>query len=195
MAAEEFSKLFSLLGLSYTNPAPEVFEARRELVLVFREAGIVEFDDPLYVKMPEEIEAAKTHSLLHPILQRKLNDIIVFLQSGRNFQGVSSMNDVSAFTVAQTQQQQLAVLDATHPNPFDKTPNDNQNGVNNNIIYLDVGGFKFVTSREILSSVPGSYFHSLVSGRHPVPAQCNKDGHWFLDRNGRLLSTFSTFYE
>lgn len=124
-AAEEFSKMFSLLGLSYTNPAPEVFEARLELVLVFREAGIVEFDDLLYVKMPEEIEAAKTHSLLHPILQRKLNDIIVFLQSGRNFQGVPSMNDVYAFTVAQTQQQQLAVLDATHPNPFDKTPNDN----------------------------------------------------------------------
>jgi hypothetical protein len=53
----------------------------------------------------------------------------------------------------------------------------------NNIIQLDVGGHKFTTSLQTLTSVPDTYLASLFSGRFQLTP--NADGAYFIDRDGR----------
>lgn len=53
------------------------------------------------------------------------------------------------------------------------------------IVKLDVGGFKFTTSRSTLCSVPGSHLEAMFSGRHPMGALLTDNGAYFIDRDGR----------
>jgi hypothetical protein len=50
------------------------------------------------------------------------------------------------------------------------------------IIKLDVGGHKFTTSLQTLTSVPDTYLAALFSGRHPLAP--NAEGAIFIDRDG-----------
>ena len=50
------------------------------------------------------------------------------------------------------------------------------------IIRLDVGGHKFTTSLQTLTSVPDTYFASLFSGRFALTP--NAEGAYFIDRDG-----------
>jgi len=49
-------------------------------------------------------------------------------------------------------------------------------------ILLDVGGHKFTTSRQTLTSIPDTYLASLFSGRFELTTDA--DGVYFIDRDG-----------
>ena len=49
-------------------------------------------------------------------------------------------------------------------------------------ILLDVGGYKFTTSRQTLTSIPDTYLASLFSGRFELTTDA--DGVYFIDRDG-----------
>ena len=51
-----------------------------------------------------------------------------------------------------------------------------------NKIILDVGGHKFATSRQTLTSIPDTYFASLFSGRFELAPDA--EGAYFIDRDG-----------
>lgn len=53
------------------------------------------------------------------------------------------------------------------------------------VVKLDVGGFKFTTSRTTLCSVPGSHLEAMFSGRHSMEELQTEDGSYFIDRDGR----------
>ena len=84
-----------------------------------------------------------------------------------------------------------------HPAPKPSTAAEATQGAakndGGNIVYLDVGGYKFVTSRETLSCVPGSHLEALVSGRHAKPARRSKEGHLFIDRDGKYFQHILNF--
>ena len=50
-------------------------------------------------------------------------------------------------------------------------------------VKLDVGGFKFTTSRATLCRFPGTFLEVMFSGRHDYPDM--EDGSYFIDRDGR----------
>ena len=50
-------------------------------------------------------------------------------------------------------------------------------------IFLDVGGHKFTTSRQTLTSIPDTYFASFFSGRFQLTPDA--EGAYFIDRDGR----------
>jgi len=52
----------------------------------------------------------------------------------------------------------------------------------NNMIVLDVGGHRFTTSRQTLTSIPNTYLESMFSGRYELTP--NIDGTYFIDRDG-----------
>ena len=54
------------------------------------------------------------------------------------------------------------------------------------IVELNVGGFRFTTTRSTLCRVKGSYLEAMFSDRHLVPALL-KDGSSFIDRDGRWV--------
>jgi hypothetical protein len=64
----------------------------------------------------------------------------------------------------------------------EKAAMQNTHTFQNNIILLDVGGHKFTTSLQTLTSVPGTYFASLISGRFELTL--NAEGAYFIDRDG-----------
>lgn len=49
------------------------------------------------------------------------------------------------------------------------------------VVKLDVGGFKFTTSRVTLCRVVGSHLEAMFSGRHSMEEE---DGFYFIDRDG-----------
>jgi len=53
------------------------------------------------------------------------------------------------------------------------------------IVELDVGGFKFTTSRDTLCRVVGSHLEAMFSGRHSMETIQKGDGSYFIDRDGR----------
>jgi hypothetical protein len=53
----------------------------------------------------------------------------------------------------------------------------------NSTIVLSVGGHRFETSRQTLTSVSGTYLASMFSGRFPLTP--NAEGAYFIDRDGR----------
>ena len=54
------------------------------------------------------------------------------------------------------------------------------------IVKLNVGGFKFTTSRSTLCRYPGTFLEVMFSGRHDYPAEVDEeDGSYFIDRDGR----------
>jgi BTB/POZ domain len=53
-------------------------------------------------------------------------------------------------------------------------------------VKLNVGGQLFETSTSTLTSVEGSYFHSLLSGRWAAP-HADNDGSYFIDRNPNMF--------
>jgi len=53
-------------------------------------------------------------------------------------------------------------------------------------IKLDVGGFKFTTSRATVCRFPGTFLEVMFSGRHDYPTEIDEeDGSYFIDRDGR----------
>lgn len=53
-------------------------------------------------------------------------------------------------------------------------------------VKLDVGGFKFTTSRATLCRFPGTFLEGMFSGRHEYPTEIDEeDGSYFIDRDGR----------
>jgi len=58
-------------------------------------------------------------------------------------------------------------------------------------IKLDVGGYKFSTSRETLLRVPDSLLSRMFSGRHKV--KVNEDGRVFIDRDGTYFGMILNF--
>ena len=53
-------------------------------------------------------------------------------------------------------------------------------------VKLDVGGFKFTTSRATLCRFPGTFLEVMFSGRHKYPTEIDEeDGSYFIDRDGR----------
>jgi hypothetical protein len=52
-------------------------------------------------------------------------------------------------------------------------------------LHLDVGGFKFTTSLQTLTSVPDTYLASLFSGRFELTPDA--EGSYFIDREGRYF--------
>ena len=53
-------------------------------------------------------------------------------------------------------------------------------------VKLDVGGFKFTTSRATLCRFPGMFLEVMFSGRHDYPTEIDEeDGSYFIDRDGR----------
>jgi hypothetical protein len=59
---------------------------------------------------------------------------------------------------------------------------ENAHTFQHHIIRLDVGGHKFTTSLQTLTSVPDTYFASLFSGRFALTP--NAEGAYFIDRDG-----------
>ena len=52
------------------------------------------------------------------------------------------------------------------------------------VIKLDVGGFKFTSSRATLCSIPNSHLEAMFSGRHSMEELQTEDGTFFIDRDG-----------
>ena len=53
----------------------------------------------------------------------------------------------------------------------------------NEIVYLDVGGLKYTTTMATLRAEKGSIFEAMLSGHYPIKKQL--DGTVFIDRDGR----------
>lgn len=53
------------------------------------------------------------------------------------------------------------------------------------IVKLNVGGYKFTSSRATLCRVPGTHLECMFSGRHANPTDVDPDdGSYFIDRDG-----------
>ena len=74
-------------------------------------------------------------------------------------------------------QQDRAALEA------EKAAMEEAHTFQNNKICLDVGGHRFETSRQTLTTVPDTYFCSMFSGRFELAPDA-VDGSYFLDRDG-----------
>ncbi|KYQ91380.1 hypothetical protein DLAC_08336 [Tieghemostelium lacteum] len=61
--------------------------------------------------------------------------------------------------------------------------------ITNNIIKLNVGGYKFFTTRETLS--PSSFFNTLLNGN--CGSSIDNDGFYFIDRDGDLFSPILSY--
>lgn len=55
---------------------------------------------------------------------------------------------------------------------------------------LDIGGVRFKTTRQTLTSQPQTFFEGLLSGRFEV---LEDDGYIFIDRDGRLFEPILRF--
>ena len=56
----------------------------------------------------------------------------------------------------------------------------------NNIIYLNIGGYKYTTTKHtLIKEGETNFFSGLLSGSFPVTK--DKDGYYFIDRNGRYF--------
>jgi hypothetical protein len=53
----------------------------------------------------------------------------------------------------------------------------------NDIVILDVGGYKYKTTISTLTKFPHTYFNGLFSGKYPIHKQ--QDGSIFIDRDGK----------
>lgn len=58
-------------------------------------------------------------------------------------------------------------------------------------IKLNVGGKIFTTSKTTLLSVPGSYFHALLSSGKWLP---DEDNEYFIDRSPKVLCLSSALF-
>jgi len=63
--------------------------------------------------------------------------------------------------------------------------------INRDKILLDVGGHKFATSLQTLTSLPDNYFESMFSGRFEVAPSA--DGTYFIDRDGTHFNLVLNF--
>jgi hypothetical protein len=110
----------------------------------------------------EDLEATS----LSPMTQRKLLLVVNHITGGGGLRDVASVRELVAGEESAANK-----------------PSCNKS--DENIIDLNVGGYKFTTSRETLCRVPGSLFEALLSGRHDFPARQNQDGAYFIDRDGK----------
>jgi len=72
---------------------------------------------------------------------------------------------------------------------------NSQNHVNNSVsgdlIKLNVGGYRYETTRNTLMSIPDTFFVSLLSGR--FPSFKDDEGAYFIDRDGQYFRPILTF--
>jgi len=59
------------------------------------------------------------------------------------------------------------------------------------IIYLNVGGIKYSTTRSTLCKYPESMLGAMFA--HNMPSQVDKDGCYFIDRNGKMFEYILQF--
>lgn len=59
------------------------------------------------------------------------------------------------------------------------------------IVRLNIGGFKFSTTRATLLSIPNSYFAALLEER--VPTVKDEKGAYFIDRDGQYFPPILTY--
>lgn len=59
------------------------------------------------------------------------------------------------------------------------------------IVRLNIGGYKYATTRATLLSVPSSYFEALLEERVPTPK--DEKGAYFIDRDGQYFPPILTY--
>ena len=59
------------------------------------------------------------------------------------------------------------------------------------IVKLNIGGYKFSTTRATLTSVPNSYFAALLEGR--MPTAKDEKGAYFIDRDGQYFAPILSY--
>jgi len=62
--------------------------------------------------------------------------------------------------------------------------------MSNDMIYLNVGGVQYSTTRSTLTKYPNSMIGAMFK---PYPAQVDKDGRFFIDRNGPMFEYILQF--
>lgn len=65
--------------------------------------------------------------------------------------------------------------------PLLVTSNDGNNRPQNKIVKLNIGGSKFATTTDTLTSIPDTYFSAMFSGRWDLILE--EDGTYFVDRD------------
>ncbi|KAF2075727.1 hypothetical protein CYY_002970 [Polysphondylium violaceum] len=55
------------------------------------------------------------------------------------------------------------------------------------VINLNVGGMKYQTTKAILTKIPGTYFHVMLSGELDIKPMAHKPNTYFIDRDGTLF--------
>jgi hypothetical protein len=63
------------------------------------------------------------------------------------------------------------------------------NQPHNQLVGLNIGGTKFLTTRETLLKGGENFFTSLLAGR--IPTAKDKHGNYFIDRNGKYAIDYS----
>lgn len=121
-------------------------------------------------------------SSVPPMQQRKLFTIGEFVGRGGKVEEVADLGQL-----VQQVQSLRRLQEPPIPTPPTQSPTaqlDDEDKDDDEIVKLDVGGFLFKTTRKTLTSVPGSFFDSMFSGRHENPCSRMEDGTYFIDRDG-----------
>jgi len=128
-------------------------------------------------------------SSVPPMQQRKLLLVSEFVRRGGKVEEVDDLGQLVQ------QVDCLRQVPAVPTPPIQSTSGDpkEDEGEEEEIVKLDVGGFPFKTTRKTLTSVPGSFFDAMLSGRHENPATQMEDGTYFIDRNGSMFDQVLNF--
>jgi len=107
---------------------------------------------------------------LPPMIQKKLLLVAEFLNQDGSLDGVGSFKE-------------LVKSVRSNNNKESKVSASTTEDSDEEIVVLDVGGYKFTTTRDTLCRIP-SVLKEMFSGRHAKPARRNKDGSYVIDRDG-----------
>lgn len=95
-----------------------------------------------------------------------------------------AMKAEATAVMKEAQKNRVEVTTALLEIELEKASMERAHAFQKNKIKLNVGGYRFETSLQTLTSVPGTYFSSLFSGRFPLTPD-EEDGSYFIDRSGR----------
>ena len=164
-SSEDFSKLCTLLGLSENPSSKQSFAQFLDKIGCSSLADFTHVDGNAFTLGTSGAE-------LPYVLQRKVLAIADFIKGGGDVHGVASMKEI----IISSAEYLAAKKKETKRDSLSE------------IITLNVGGYKFTTTKATLSRVPNSPLEAMVSGRHDSPGLIGKDGSYFIDRNGALFS-------
>ena len=161
--SSEIENLFDLLGVSRHD---DEFPALCDL---FTRLGVKSVNDLAFLQ-----EKDIKDSLVSPVIQRKLLLVATHVLQAGSLENVESIREL------QVSRKQQSVSESTAT----KRHLAETESMDENIIRLDVGGFKFTTTRATLCRVKGSLLEGMFSGRHSKPAPRDAAGFYIIDRNG-----------